>query len=510
MPRRPNVTHYDPETQDWLRRVLAGGAIPDLTRTKDPELQHDVARMRGVLPALSCAYCESPSRQLATEINTLLKSVEIYSDARPHIGWDTTTIALRLISILETYEQFAEAGLPWPGDAEWLKAFLSRHIAGLRVGNVLEPEGNHRIINIAGEASLKLLLTNERLSSRGITRFAAALERQWLADGGHVERSPHYHAQVLSLVGLICRADKRRGGMLQTVLKTDLQAPLTALPALINPNESPLRFSDAGRTFSGRMPEADVSLIFATFDRARTAPSMPDFGIYQRSWDGAEHSFRLYADCGPTGDALNSGHGHADALSFCLFIDGNEVFCDPGTYLYDNSSEARWFKLASAHNTADWPGYPSHELASFFRWRRLPSSPVVEPRVSKQRNSPLDAVQQWQVGHRRFAHVRTWLPRPNGLTIIDRLACNKPEPAQIRLNLPVGSRVTVRHHEANVRTPTLDLRIVFDSLQKGALRIDQGALAPAYGLALSNESLLWCVPTTMPEIQLETRIEVSS
>jgi hypothetical protein len=45
-------------------------------------------------------------------------------------------------------------------------------------------------------------------------------------------------------------------------------------------------------------------------------------------------------------------HGHLDALSFTLSIDGDEFFVDPGTYLYHSGGKwRRYFRSTSAHNT---------------------------------------------------------------------------------------------------------------------------------------------------------------
>jgi len=45
-------------------------------------------------------------------------------------------------------------------------------------------------------------------------------------------------------------------------------------------------------------------------------------------------------------------HGHLDALSFTLSIDGLEFFIDPGTYLYHSGGKwRRYFRSTAAHNT---------------------------------------------------------------------------------------------------------------------------------------------------------------
>lgn len=56
----------------------------------------------------------------------------------------------------------------------------------------------------------------------------------------------------------------------------------------------------------------------------------PDFGFYlvrtDRIW--------LAVRCGPIGQNGNGGHAHNDQLAVELFVDGEPVWVDPGTYLY--------------------------------------------------------------------------------------------------------------------------------------------------------------------------------
>jgi len=57
-------------------------------------------------------------------------------------------------------------------------------------------------------------------------------------------------------------------------------------------------------------------------------------------------------NCGPLGLKPLAGHGHADALSFWLSINGQPIFIDPGTYLYHSGGAWRsYFRSTSAHNT---------------------------------------------------------------------------------------------------------------------------------------------------------------
>ncbi|MBF0235894.1 MAG: heparinase II/III-family protein, partial [Desulfamplus sp.] len=46
------------------------------------------------------------------------------------------------------------------------------------------------------------------------------------------------------------------------------------------------------------------------------------------------------------------GHGHLDALSFTLSVEGLEILVDPGTYLYHNADPWRsYFRSTAPHNT---------------------------------------------------------------------------------------------------------------------------------------------------------------
>jgi hypothetical protein len=60
----------------------------------------------------------------------------------------------------------------------------------------------------------------------------------------------------------------------------------------------------------------------------------------------------LHFDAAPLGYLSIAGHGHADALSFILHVDGKPVIVDSGTYTYHTHQEWRkYFVGTLAHNT---------------------------------------------------------------------------------------------------------------------------------------------------------------
>jgi hypothetical protein len=81
---------------------------------------------------------------------------------------------------------------------------------------------------------------------------------------------------------------------------------------------------------------------------------------------------QLFIDAGPLG-AFSGGHGHADALSVQLAVDGRMWLIDPGTYCYVSADGGRnAFRRTSAHNTLEVDGMSQAQPTGPFSWDRLP------------------------------------------------------------------------------------------------------------------------------------------
>ena len=66
-----------------------------------------------------------------------------------------------------------------------------------------------------------------------------------------------------------------------------------------------------------------------------------------------------------------AAHGHADALSFQLLVDGSPVVTDPGTYIYHCDLEHRnSFRKTINHSTVCVGGKDQSEMLGAFLWGR--------------------------------------------------------------------------------------------------------------------------------------------
>ena len=77
----------------------------------------------------------------------------------------------------------------------------------------------------------------------------------------------------------------------------------------------------------------------------------------------------LHFDAAPLGFLSIAAHGHADALSFVLHIDGHPIITDAGTYTYHTEAEWRQYFLSTmAHNTICIDGQNQATVAGPTMW----------------------------------------------------------------------------------------------------------------------------------------------
>lgn len=74
-------------------------------------------------------------------------------------------------------------------------------------------------------------------------------------------------------------------------------------------------------------------------------------------------------DHGALGFGTIAAHGHADALSFQMYLDGEPVFADPGTYIYHMDLASRnAYRRTENHNTITIDGKDQSQMLGAFLW----------------------------------------------------------------------------------------------------------------------------------------------
>jgi len=365
-------------------------------------------------------------------------------------------------------------------------------------------------------------------------------ERQVRPDGVYFEQSLHYHVYALDFF-LYARLLAARNGMeippaYDAVLgrMLDVVAALAqAGPAegfgdddggrLGNPRRNrteqmtnPLAVGAVmySRDFSAaRLTEEAIWLFgnqaveeLARADSsARTSPvahsvAFPDGGLYVLA-DSQPYAQAMVVDAGPQGVG-RSGHGHADALSLRLTMDGRRWLVDAGSgvYISKDPADRNTFRGTGAHNTVRVDGVDQAVADEPFSWTHIPTTQAENWIVGKSFTYFVGS----HNGYARLAdpvlHRRHVLNITGGLWLVRDVALGRTEhELEIRWHFApdlevqaVGSgRVEISRAGAASGESGLSLIVPEETVWHTAAEVTRTLVSPAYG-AFQPASLVRC------------------
>jgi uncharacterized heparinase superfamily protein len=334
------------------------------------------------------------------------------------IGWEPFPLSRRVVNWVKWSMRGGELPLMCQRSlavqARWLRGRLEYHLLG-----------NHLVANAKALVHAGLYFAGpeaERWYARGMNLMVRELREQILADGGHFERSPMYHALVLEdlldVINLL-RAYSRRPprewfGVIAAMRRW--------LKVMTHPDGEIAFFNDAAfrvaptsaalEEFAGRLGldpsrdpgEAVVTLEPSGYVRAALGPAY------------------LLCDCAPVGPDHQPGHAHADTLSFELSLAGRRLFVNSGTSRYGSDMERQRQRGTAAHNTVVVDDQNSSEVWAAFRVARRARAHLQSARVTP--NEALIAGSH--DGYRRLPgrnqHSRQWRLEGRSLSITDQVS----------------------------------------------------------------------------------------
>ncbi len=301
-------------------------------------------------------------------------------------------------------------------------ALLGVHAGYLRTHLELDVGGNHLIKDLKGLVGLAVFLQDDRLLARTLRRLSREVGRQILDDGGHVERAPAYHCQVL---GDLVDLDGLLGASSPAWLVEAVARMRVWLGLVLLPDGSVPLLNDGFP-----VPSALVHVLQAGPAAPEGLTVLADTGlaVLRR---GQAH---VLADVGlPCPDDLPA-HAHADTLGFLLHVGTTRVVCEVGTSTYAPGDVRAFERSTAAHSTVQVDGADSTEVWGAFRAARR-ARPTVLRAYEDGTAISLSASHD---GYRRLpgrpVHRRTWVLTQDRLRVEDQVVGEGEHELTVRLH----------------------------------------------------------------------------
>jgi hypothetical protein len=235
------------------------------------------------------------------------------------------------------------------------------------------------------------------------------------------------------------------------------------------------------------------------------------YAVLRDGWD--EQSAYLFIDSGTHG-ALQSGHAHADALSFEFAAHGVAWIVDPGTYTYTGDAQARdEFRATSGHNTVTVDGCSQSIPAGPFSWTHIAAARIVASQVS---SDPM-SIEGSQDGYLRLAspvrQTRSFalskpVDRPQAASYVviqDVFQARERHQYELRLHLDSACVATLADGDALVSHPSgRQLLVGLRRMGEGGvsvavpLQIEPGWVSRCYGTRQAATVLVWACEADGP------------
>jgi uncharacterized heparinase superfamily protein len=307
--------------------------------------------------------------------------------------------------------------------------------------------------------------------ARALHLLTEQLAIQVLPDGGHYERAPAYHCQVL--------------GDLIDVTDLISAAGRTPAPQLLLAIARMRRWLGAVLTPDGAVPllndgyPVPGALVAAL--RPDPAPgeplrTLPDTGLVLATAGG----WHLIADVGPPCPDELPAHAHADTLGCLLHVDGTPLLVDTGTSTYTAGPVRNYERSTAAHNTAELDGTDSTEVWGAFRAGRRARVRMAET----SRDSGRVIAEAAHDGYRRLpgrpVHRRRWCLTGAGLQVDDEVTGGQRHAVAVRWHLAPGSAVQLRANGAVVSTAAGDFPVRISASRPLRLGVEPGMVATGF------------------------------
>lgn len=283
-------------------------------------------------------------------------------------GWEPYPLSLRIVNWIK----HRLLGRSWP-DA--VRDSLAMQVRALEQRVEWRLLANHLFANAKALVFAGSCFEgNEgaRWLRKGLRILDREIGEQILPDGGHIERSPMYHAVILEDVLDLVNLSGAMPGLVgdrARIWKEVANKMRRWLAAMSHPDGDIAFFNDCAL---GVAPRAAALEAYA--ERLGLPPISPPDPVVDLKATGyacvRAGPFTLFFDAAPIGPDYQPGHAHADTLSIELSVRATRVIVNGGVSTYEPGPERAAERATRSHSTVEVDGQDSSEVWSAFRVAR--------------------------------------------------------------------------------------------------------------------------------------------
>ncbi len=409
--------------------------------------------------------------------------------------WSPYVVSLRTWVLCGVFERLVR-GTDIESD---VRDQIGLHAGFLRHNLELDVGGNHLIKNLKALIGLGVFCDDPELIDIALAHLPGQLDRQVLADGGHFERSPAYHCQVLGdlldLRGLMSAAgvDELPG------LDDAIERMRRWLGTMLMPNGDIPLFGD-----SGPIAPTRLKVLGPTPRPQQRVVHLEDSGYVVCRPDDRWH---VVCDVGAPCPPELPAHAQAGCLSFVASLDGEPVVVDTGTTTYVGKRRS-YERSTAAHNTIEIDDVDQTEVWGSFRAGRR-----AQPTVHEVADDSPIVVDASHDGYEHLAgapvHRRRFEIGPDGIVLRDRIEGSGFHRAMSRVFLAPG--IDAELTEDGIGDDAQTDRLLFAATRDGEavpVHVVYASVSTGFGSRTACRSLWWEVWDHLP-IEIVTRISAA-
>ncbi len=418
-------------------------------------------------------------------------------------GWEPYTLSLRIVNWIKF---FMEEGVTlregWLQSlyqqALWLEFNIENHILA-----------NHYLKNGVALFFAGLYFKGDdadRWLKIGMKILREELEEQFLADGGHFERSPMYHSicmvDYLDVLNLIQHSQPAVPVEETEKFRRTVTSSLNFLHDMCLPDGEISLFNDSA---FGIAPSPGQIFNYANRVMGYESPVKPTGLVIHEKPQSGYYACRngedmIIIDCGFIGPDYQPGHAHCDTLSYELAINGRRVIVDSGVFDYEPSPERTYARSTRAHNTVVVDGEEQSEVWGVFRVARR--AKPLRAFCKRQADGSI-TFEGAHDGYERLAgkpiHNRHVSYDGEGSWVIkDLLEGRGTHRMESYMHLHPDFQVVQSEAGMHVIEPNGNTMAIVEGLGQSEMRVEQGWYFPEFGLKRQNHVIVLTCSGKLP------------